>query len=390
MSLHPRDKRIPRITIKDKSTEEKLKRNPELFENMLFRAVITEWSNVKFAVGEIIGCIGRVNDLSAETKAILQENNLDVGQFQKAIERYVPEYIPAEEYEKREDMRRLCTFTIDPATARDLDDAVSCRRLPNGNFEVGVHIADVTHFLTPDTELDRITAAKATSVYLVDSVYNMLPPEMCSFLSLLPGKDSLTFSVIWELTAGGKVVSRRFCKSVINSCCQLSYEDALAVLDDPVDFDGRVLPQIHNGFGAGDVRDIVNDMHAIARHLRRARFEGGALQINNVKLAFQLDREHEPVNISVYRQTRANHLIEEFMLLANVTVAEKINGDFPDVAFLRYHEPPNSRLLTELKTMLETVGVDVDVSSSKSIQSNLSRYSSGHFLGASSSHDMFL
>lgn len=282
----------------------------------------------------------------------------------------------------------------DPLTARDLDDAVSCKFLPNGNVDVGVHIADVSYYLHEGTPLDALVSQKANTIYLVNDVYHMLPVELCQLCSLLPGKDSLTFSVFWEMTKDGEIISTRFERTVINSCCQLAYEHAQCMIDDPINFNTDQLPEIVNGFTPKYISGVVNCLQKIAINLREKRFRNGALRIDQTKLTFRyifelrgiyfdftrwlyfrLDPQTGlPIDYSVYENKPAHRLIEEFMLLANISVAKRILNDFPTLALLRCHEGPNARMLDETKKTLANVGIHIDVESSGSLQSSIWKY----------------
>nr|CAD7398537.1 unnamed protein product [Timema poppensis] len=266
----PRDSRIPRIRIPMGNCPKNFIKEAARYENILFLAKITFWSD-----------------------ALLLENDLDVEPFSDNLHQFYPKtpyHISEEEIRKRTDLRKECIFTIDPLTARDLDDAVSCKELKNGNLEIGVHISDVTFFLEEGTPLDEVVRKKATSIYLVDNVYHMLPREMCMFCSLLPGVDKLAFSVLFEMTREGEVVSRTFARSVINSCVQLAYEHAQVMIEYPKkEWSASELPEIKGGFQPSQLSEVVNHLHHIALKLRSKRFENGALRIDQTKLIFLLD-----------------------------------------------------------------------------------------------------
>ncbi|KAF2903669.1 hypothetical protein ILUMI_02510 [Ignelater luminosus] len=371
----PRDLRVPKMKIPAAICPPSFHQHPNRYENMLFKAKITMWKDIKHPVGTLIENIGVIGDLESETAALLSENNLDVTPFPPAFLKYVSvgEEIPDEEFDYREDLRKECIFTIDPLTARDLDDAVSCIELENGNLEIGVHISDVSYYLKEGTPLDKMVCSKATTIYLVNNVYHMLPRELCLHCSLLPGTDKLAFSVFWEMTKTGKIINRRFARTIINSCTQLAYEHAQMMIEDPNrTFEDGELPQIHGGFTYKDLSKIINYLQAIAVNLRAQRFENGALRIDQTKLIFRLDEDTgEPLQYFVYENKDAHRLIEEFMLLANISVAQKTVKHFPDIAFLRCHDPPNQRLLNALEKSLRCLNIDIDVSSSKAIQSSL-------------------
>lgn len=288
-TFSPRDHRVPRIKIPAFSWPDAFYKNHQQYKNILFLAKITEWIDPRYALGLIIETIGRTDDIEVETQALLLEHDLHVSEFPACLYTYVPNssLISEKEIMSREDLRKECIFTIDPLTARDLDDAVSCKFLTNGNLEVGVHIADVSYYLQEGTPLDDAVAKKATTIYLINKVYHMLPVELCLMCSLLPGKDCLTFSVFWEMTKDGEVLSTRFKRTVINSCCQLAYEHAQSMIDNPSGFNRQDLPEIVNGFTPDYISAIVNSLQRIAVNLRKKRFDNGALRIDQTKLMFR-------------------------------------------------------------------------------------------------------
>ncbi|XP_063916215.1 DIS3-like exonuclease 2 isoform X2 [Zophobas morio] len=381
----PRDKRIPKMKIPKISWPSGFQSDPKLYSDILFLAKISDWKEVKYALGTLVENLGMNGDLKVESLAILREFCLDPTPFPDTMKQFLPKTcdIPAKEFEYREDFRKECVFTIDPLTARDLDDAVSCKELPNGNFEVGVHISDASFFLKEDTMLDEMVKSKATTIYMVDSVYHMLPVELCLHCSLLPGQDKLSFSVIWELSPDGEIVNQRITRSVINSCVQLAYEHAQMMIDEPEKkFEEDELPKIHNGFKGEDLSKVVNSLQKIAVCLREKRRQNGSLKIDQVKIGFSLDpATGEPKEFWIHEQKAANRLIEEFMLLANQSVARFINDELPDLAFLRLHEAPKPTMMVDLQKNLETIGMHIDISSSGGIQSSLNKYVGDDYLG---------
>jgi DIS3-like exonuclease 2 len=382
--LTPRDKRIPKMKIPKISWPQGFASNPDLYSDIIFLAKISEWREVQFALGTIVENLGLSGDLKVESLAILKEFCLDTTPFDDTIKEFLPQShtIPPKEFTYREDIRKECVFTIDPLTARDLDDAVSCKELPNGNYEVGVHISDASFYLAENTPLDRMVSHKATTIYMVDSVYHMLPVELCLHCSLLPGMDKLSFSVIWELTPVGEIVNLRIVRTVMNSCAQLAYEHAQMMIDQPGrSFTQDELPTVYNGFTAEDLSKSVNNLQKIAVHLREKRLQNGSLKIDQVKIAFHLDAATgEPQQFWIYENKPAHRLIEEFMLLANMTVAKWIEEAYPDLALLRLHEAPKPTMLDELQKYMETIGIHIDISSSGGIQASLNKYSGDDFL----------
>ncbi|XP_058121935.1 DIS3-like exonuclease 2 [Anopheles ziemanni] len=343
---------------------------------VLYQAEIIEWHN-DIPIGTILKSIGKCGVLEVENESILVEYNLDVTPYGDDILAQLPSVpysIPQEEIARREDLRGECIFTIDPATARDLDDALSCKVLPNGNFQVGVHISDVTYFLREQSELDELVKQRATSIYMVDAVYHMLPKQLCNTCSLLPGQDKLAFSVFWEMQPDGTVLSTRFTRSVINSCAQLSYEHAQMMLDNPKG-DGLVedlFPEIMHGHTVQSLGIIVNQLQSIAVKLRQRRLDDGCLKINQPKLTFRLDpATGRPIDYGVYKLRASNEMIEDFMLLANTSVAQAIHAAFPSISLLRNHKPPAENMMKNLVRTLASFGYTFSYATSKAIRESM-------------------
>ncbi|XP_072378144.1 DIS3-like exonuclease 2 [Diabrotica undecimpunctata] len=381
----PRDKRFPPMRISELYLPTGFKDKPKKFENILFVGKLLDWDIPSYAKGILIEKLGESGNLQIESLSILKENNLDITPFSDEIVNSLPDLkvIPEKEFEYREDLRKKCIFTIDPESARDLDDALSVESLPNGNLEIGVHISDAAFYLQEGTELDQIVSQKATTIYLVDKAYHMLPIELCLACSLLPGDDKLSFSVFWEMTQNGDIVNTRFTRSILNSCVKLAYEHAQSVIENPdKEFGVEDFPQIYNGFEPKDLVNTINILQGIAVKLREKRIKNGALRIDNVKLMFSLHPvSGEPVSYSIYENKESHRLIEEFMLLANISVAQKIYDDFPEIAFLRCHEPPKVTMLTALQDKLALYGMHLDISSSGAIATSLKKYITDDFIG---------
>lgn len=373
--LVPRDIRLPRIKIPKRSIPSICGKKKNFSEKTLFLAQIVDWKEVRYAEGVILEELGEETDMNTENKALLFEHNIDVTDVPIfALQDMVNmDAIPLNEIDDREDLRKECVFTIDPLTAKDLDDALSLKELPNGNYEIGVHIADVTYYLPEDTDLDKIVRQKATSVYLVDKVYHMLPTSLCLNCSLLPNKDSLTFSVFWEFTENGDVMSHRFGRTVIRSCAQLAYEHAQMMIENPEKaYEKNEIPSITNGYDVAKLSGVVNIFQKIALKLRSKRYANGALRIDQPKLSFALSPvDKSPVSFSICEMKEANRLIEEFMLLANETVAREILRNSPEISFLRNHVPPLTRILNDVRKMVANYGIELAVETGAAIQESL-------------------
>ncbi|XP_063232879.1 DIS3-like exonuclease 2 isoform X2 [Bacillus rossius redtenbacheri] len=381
----PRDSRVPRLRIPMSKCPQDFPKRAAAYGEVLFMARITSWFDVRYAVGELTKCLGTIGDKTAETQSILLENEIDVTPYPDSFRDFYPQsFVIEEELDKRLDLRKECIFTIDPLTARDLDDALSCKRLDNGNFEIGVHISDVTYFLAEGTPLDVEVSKRATSTYLVDEVFHMLPRELCMLCSLLPGSDRLAFSVFWEMSADAEVLGRRFARTLISSCAQLAYEHAQEMIDNPAKvWRPEELPPIHNGFSPSDLVQAVQALHGLALKLRGERFSNGALRIDQTKLVFHLHPVVGlPVSFTQHVNKESHRMIEEFMLLANMTVAGVLKERFPDVAFLRAHARPHERMMKELQATMGSVGVHLDVSSAGGLQASLGRHAGADLYGA--------
>lgn len=252
--------------------------------------------------------------------------------------------LPIDEQEilRRRDMREVFTFTIDPADAKDFDDALSYQVLEDGLVQVGVHIADVSHYVQPGDAVDEEAYKRGTSTYLVDRVLPMLPEELCNDLcSLRPHEDKLCMSVVFTMTQEAEVVKHKICRTVIRSDARLDYDEAQAMIE-------RGSEQKQSG-----LLEAIHGLDKIARILRGKRFEAGALVLEQDEMRFRLDEQGEPVEIYFERPNEAHHLIEEFMLLANRTVAEAV-GKKPFV--YRIHDKPDKEKLRELKAFQKRMG----------------------------------
>ena len=271
---------------------------------------IVEWPDeAKNPLGEVIDILGIAGQNTAEMHAILAEFGLPYkypSSVEKAADK-IPEAISPEEIENREDFRGITTFTIDPKDAKDFDDALSARRLDNGNWEVGVHIADVTHYVKTDGVIDKEAQSRATSVYLVDRTIPMLPERLCNQIcSLRPDEGKLCFSAVFELNSDAVVQNSRICRTIIKSDRRFTYEEAQEVIET----------------GEGDYKEEILALNDLAKKLRERRFKSGAINFDRYEVKFEIDEQGKPVRVYFKVSKDANKLIEEFMLLANRTVAE--------------------------------------------------------------------
>lgn len=373
----PRDMKMPNIRIFKKDWPEAFQRGElENVSDILYVAVIIEWKN-DICIGKILHPVGKCGELESENKAILLQHDLHMDPYDEKINEMCKGafVIDKNKFKDREDLRSECVFTIDPLTARDLDDAMSCKELPDGNLEIGVHISDVAYFLEEESELDQIVKMRTTSVYMVNEVFHMLPKPLCYKCSLLPGEDKLSFSVFWVISKNGDILKTRFSRTIINSCTQFAYEHAQKIIDYPDHkYTEQDFPQIHNGFAVSDIVKRVNYLHSIAEKFRTKRFQNGALKINKPKLYFDLHPDiGEPLSYHAYILQPANFLIEEFMLLANQSVADFIWRKFPNISILRNHQPPLKNVIQKVKEKLDKFGMHLDISSSKGIYESFNK-----------------
>ncbi|KAM7339644.1 hypothetical protein ACRRTK_000259 [Alexandromys fortis] len=377
----PSDHRVPRIYVPLKDCPQDFMTRPKDYASTLFICRIIDWKeDCNFALGQLAKSLGQAGEIEPETEGILTEYGVDFSDFSSEVLECLPQRlpwtIPPDELSKRKDLRKDCIFTIDPSTARDLDDALSCKPLTDGTFEVGVHIADVSHFIPEGSSLDKVAAERATSVYLVQKVVPMLPRLLCEELcSLNPMTDKLTFSVIWKLTPEGKILEEWFGRTVIRSCTKLSYDHAQSMIENPTEkIPEEELPPISPEHSPEEVHQAVLNLHSIAKQLRQKRFVDGALRLDQLKLAFTLDHETGmPQGCHIYEYRDSNKLVEEFMLLANMAVAHKIFSTFPEQALLRRHPPPQTKMLSDLAEFCDQMGLSMDVSSAGALNKSLTK-----------------
>ena len=324
---------------------------------------VTEWPDkAKNPIGQVLDILGKAGDNTTEMHAILAEFGLPYvypQSVEKAADK-IPAEISAEEIDRREDFRKVTTFTIDPKDAKDFDDALSIRPLKDGLWEVGVHIADVTHYVKEGSIIDKEAEKRATSVYLVDRTIPMLPERLCNFIcSLRPNEEKLAFSAIFDITEKGEVRDSRIVHTVIESDRRFTYEEAQQIIETK----------------EGDFKDEILMLDTIAKALREKRFAAGAINFDRYEVKFEIDEKGKPISVYFKESKDANKLVEEFMLLANRTVAEKIGkapkGKKAKVLPYRIHDLPDPEKLDNLAQFiarfgyrLRTSGTKTDVSKS--------------------------
>jgi ribonuclease R len=330
---------------------------------------ITEWpSGNKNPIGEVIEVLGYPGEHETEMHAILAEFELPI-KFSAEVEaaaNTLSEKIPDEEYKNRRDFRGITTFTIDPADAKDFDDALSLRKLDNGNWEVGVHIADVTYYVKPGSILEEEASTRATSVYLVDRVVPMLPERISNFIcSLRPNEEKLCYSAVFEMNDKAELISQWFGRTVILSDKRFSYEEAQKVIDT----------------GEGDFKDEILILHKLAQTLRSERYKKGSISFERDEVKFDIDEKGKPLRVYYKIIGESNQLIEEFMLLANKKVAEYCTGinttDCPPrigkgkTMVYRIHAQPNIEKLNTFAAFITKFGYKISTVSPKKISESL-------------------
>jgi ribonuclease R len=326
--------------------------------------------------GSVIQVLGKPGEHDTEIHAILAEYGLPY-EFPPEVEAYAENIntsIQESEIANRRDMRDTLTFTIDPKDAKDFDDALSFKKLENGNFEIGVHIADVSYYLQEGTILDDEAYNRATSVYLVDRVVPMLPEVLSNFAcSLRPNEEKYTFSAIFEMTPTATVVNQWFGRTVIYSDQRFAYEEAQHIIETK----GGTIPEDISITGeiytvSEDIREATLKMDELAKILRKLRMKNGAISFDKVEVKFNLDENAEPVGVYFKISKDANHLIEEFMLLANRKVAEYI-GKQKKTFVYRIHDEPDEDKLINLQTIISKFGYNINFKSKKDISKSLNQ-----------------
>lgn len=312
----------------------------------------------KRPVGEVVNVLDAENNNDAAMKGILLESGFPLEFPEDALEEAarIPDIIPQAEIDRRKDVRDILTFTIDPADAKDFDDAISFRVLRNGMFEIGVHIADVSYYVEPGTALDKAAYQKATSVYLPDRVNPMLPEHISNVLcSLRPDEDKLTFSAIFQMNHKAEVKQYWLGRTVIHSDRRFTYEEAQEIIEK----------------GEGDYSEVILKLNELAQKMRKKRFAKGAINFSSQEVRFKLDEKGDPIGIVIKESKEAHQLIEEFMLLANKYVAEnvsKVRINNKELPFpYRVHDTPDEEKLLPFIAFANKFGHKFDKSSPEKI-----------------------
>ncbi|KAF8632063.1 hypothetical protein AX15_002063 [Amanita polypyramis BW_CC] len=361
----PVSRLLPRIRLRTRQA-------PTLLGQKIL-VTIDRWDTTsRYPEGHFVRALGKAESKEAEQESLLLEFEVPYRPFGRAVLDCLPKegdswVVPPQDsagsdvWRGREDLRSLVICSIDPPNCQDIDDALHARQLPNGNIEAGVHIADVSHFVLPDTPMDHEAAARGTTVYLVDKRIDMLPALLGTNLcSLRPFVERLAFSAIWEMTPDADIVNVRFTKSVIASKAAFTYEEAQLRKDDPHMQD--------------ELTQSVRLLNTLAQKLKARRMAAGALNLASPEVKIQLDSSEssDPIDVEQKELRETNSLVEEFMLLANISVARKIQETFPQTAVLRRHMPPPGANFEKLQDiLLKRRGMKLDVSSSGALATSL-------------------
>ncbi|XP_044540905.1 exosome complex exonuclease RRP44-like [Gracilinanus agilis] len=359
----PADKRIPPIRIET--------RQASTLEGQRIIVAMDGWpKNSRYPNGHFVKNLGAVGDKETETQVLLLEHDIPHQPFSQAVLSFLPKMpwnITEEDMKNREDLRHLCVCSVDPPKCTDIDDALHYRELENGHLEVGVHIADVSHFIRPGNALDQESAKRGTTVYLCEKRIDMVPELLSSNLcSLRSNVDRLAFSCIWEMNHNAEILKTRFTKSAINSKASLTYAEAQMRIDSANMND--------------DITTSLRGLNKLAKILKRRRIDAGALILSSPEVRFHVDSEtHDPIDLQTKELRETNSMVEEFMLLANVSVAKKIHEEFSENALLRKHPAPPPSNYEVLVKAAKSKNLDFKTDSAKALADSLDQVESPDF-----------
>uniref|UniRef100_A0A8C5LTN5 Exosome complex exonuclease RRP44 n=1 Tax=Leptobrachium leishanense TaxID=445787 RepID=A0A8C5LTN5_9ANUR len=353
----PADRRIPRIRIET--------RQASTLEGQRIIVAIDGWpKNSRYPNGHFVKNLGTAGDKETETEVLLLEHDVPHQPFSQAVLSFLPKMpwsITPQDMKHRINLRHLYVCSVDPPGCTDIDDALHCRELENGNLEVGVHIADVSHFIRPGTALDQESANRGTTVYLCEKRIDMVPELLSSNLcSLRSEVDRLAFSCIWEINQDAQIINTKFTKSVINSKASLTYAEAQMRIDSPTMND--------------EITKSLRLLNKLAKILKRRRIDNGALTLSSPEVRFHLDSEtHDPIDLQTKELKETNSMVEEFMLLANISVAQKIYDEFPEYALLRKHPAPPPANYDILVKAAKSKDLEIKTDSAKALADSLDK-----------------
>ncbi|XP_071510862.1 exosome complex exonuclease RRP44-like [Diadema antillarum] len=351
------ERRIPKIRIETRQYD-------ALVGHRIIVSIDSWPRNSRYPLGHFVRSLGKIGDKDTENEVLLLEHDVPHLPFSEAVLSFLPKMpwtITEEDEAARVDLRHIDICSVDPPGCTDIDDALHYRPLENGNAEVGVHIADVSHFIKPGNALDAEARLRGTTVYLVDRRIDMVPDLLSSNLcSLRGGEERFAFSTIWEMTPGAEIVNVRFHKSIIRSRAAFTYEEAQLKIDDRSQNDALAIG--------------LRGLNRMAKILKQRRIDNGALTLASSEIRFSMDSEtHDPIEVERKVMRETNSMVEEFMLLANISVAERIRQEFPQSACLRRHPvPPPSNFEPLIKVAL-TRGFELQVDSGKALADSLDK-----------------
>lgn len=353
----PADRCIPRVRLET--------RQADTLVGKRILINIDGWPRTsRFPNGHFVRILGEIGDKATETEVLLLEHDIPHQTFSASVLSDLPQMpwqITEDDLKSRRDLRNLDVCSVDPPGCTDIDDALHCRKLEGGMYEVGVHIADLSHFIRHGTALDKEAENRGTTVYLADKRIDMVPELLSSNLcSLRGGEERFAFSVIWKMTPTAEIVSTEFFKSVIRSRAALTYAEAQMRIDDPNLSD--------------EVTKSLRYLNSLAKVLKKQRIENGALTLASPEVRFEVDSEtHDPVDLQMKELKETNSLVEEFMLLANISVAKRIYEEFPHCALLRRHPSPPLSNYDVLIKAGACKGVEIAVESAKALATSLDK-----------------
>ena len=353
----PAEKKIPKIRIETRQAS-------KLKGQRIIVAADSWPRHSRYPLGHFIRSLGPIGDKGTENEVLLLEHDIPHSSFSEAVLDCLPELpwvITPEDVEKRVDLRNVAICSVDPPGCTDIDDALHCIQLPNGNYEVGVHIADVSHFIRPGTAIDKEAANRSTTVYLTDRRIDMVPELLSSNLCSLRGNvERFAFSCIWEMNEKAEVISTKFHKSIIKSKAAMTYEQAQNKIDDTNDKDELAV----------NLRNLLK----LSKILKAQRIANGALLLASSEIRFSVDSETaDPIDVQAKQVFETNSMVEEFMLAANISSAKKIFEEFPDCAMLRRHpEPPVSNFDSLVKAGKQQ-GFEIKIDCGKNLADSLNQ-----------------
>ncbi|XP_074649854.1 exosome complex exonuclease RRP44-like [Tubulanus polymorphus] len=353
----PAERKIPKIRIQTKQAA--------LLTGQRIVVSIDAWPRTsRYPQGHFVRKLGDIGDKDTENEVLLLEHDIPHSSFSTAVKSFLPKLpwtITPEDYESRVDLRDVVICSVDPPGCTDIDDALHCRVLENGNYEVGVHIADVSHFIRPGNALDQEAASRGTTVYLCDKRIDMVPELLSSNLcSLRSDGERFAFSVLWEVTPEAKTVNTKFMKTVIHSKASLTYGEAQVIIDDKSRND--------------ELSNSLRRLNSLAKILKQKRIENGALTLASSEIRFEVDSETaDPIDVQCKELRETNSMVEEFMLLANISVAQKILQEFSDCALLRRHPSPPPSNFEPLLRAAQIMGFSLNVGNGKLLAESLDK-----------------